>query len=137
MTDRHQGVLLGVIAVGGAIGACARYEASVLWPTSPGSFPWTTFWINVIGSAALGMLMVLVTERRAVHPLVRPFLGTGVLGGFTTFSTYAVDAQQLLARDQFVTAVLYVGATLVAAGLAVWGATTLTRRLVAPRGGLS
>jgi len=129
---RRQGEILAVIAVGGAIGACARYGATVLWPVSPGTFPWTTFWINVLGCAALGLLMVLVTERAAPHPLVRPFLGTGVLGGFTTFSTYTVDAQQLLIHGHVGTALLYLAVTLAAGGVAVWAAAALARRLAPP-----
>ncbi|MBB5840569.1 fluoride efflux transporter CrcB [Kribbella italica] len=123
-----------MIALGGAAGACARYGATVLWPVVPGTFPWTTFWINVIGSATLGVLMVVLTERAAApHPLVRPFLGTGVLGGFTTFSTFAVDAQQLLSHRHLATALLYVVTTLVAGGIAVWIAAGIARRSV--RGG--
>lgn len=130
---RRQAEILAVIAVGGAIGACARYGATLLWPTAPGAFPWTTFWINVTGSAAMGLLMVLITERTNAHPLVRPFLGTGVLGGYTTFSTYAVDARGLIEGHQALTALLYLTATLAAALLALWAAATLTRLLVLPR----
>ncbi len=115
-----------MIAVGGVLGACARYGATLLWPTGPGSFPWTTFWINVTGCAAMGVLMAIVSAARSAHPLVRPFLGTGVLGGYTTFSTYAVDAQRLLDGDHLVTALLYLAATVAAALAAVWAAAKLT-----------
>lgn len=131
--NRRQGEILAVVAAGGAIGACARYGATLLWPTVPGAFPWTTFWINVTGSAAMGLLMVLITERRTAHPLVRPFLGTGVLGGYTTFSTYTVDARDLIDGHHAGTALLYLTGTLAAALLALWAAATLTRLLALPR----
>jgi CrcB protein len=83
------------IAVGGGIGAAARHGVALLWPAETGEFPWITLAINLAGCAALGALMVLVAEARAAHPLLRPFCGTGVLGGFTTFSTYAVETLRL------------------------------------------
>jgi CrcB protein len=122
--------ILAAIAAGGVLGACARYGATLLWPAAPGTFPWTTFWINITGCTLMGVLMVLINERTTVHPLVRPFLGTGVLGGYTTFSTYAVDAQHLLDGDRPGIALLYLAATLVAALVAVWGAAAITRLLV-------
>lgn len=125
--------ILAAIAAGGVIGACARYGATLLWPTVPGAFPWTTFWINVTGCALMGVLMVLITERATAHPLVRPFLGTGVLGGYTTFSTYAIDAQNLFDGGRDGTALLYLAGTLVAALLAVWSAAAITRLLALPR----
>ncbi|MFD7918777.1 fluoride efflux transporter FluC [Streptomyces sp. NPDC059740] len=130
---RERAELLGVIAVGGAIGACARYGATLLWPTPPDAFPWTTFWINVTGCAAMGVLMVLVTERFTAHPLVRPFIGTGVLGGYTTFSTSTLDTQRLLDGGHPGTGLLYVAATLLAAVAAVWATAALTRRIALPR----
>jgi fluoride exporter len=125
--------IVAAVAAGGALGACARYGATLLWPGHPGGFPWTTFWVNVTGCAAMGVLMVLITEVLTPHPLVRPFLGTGVLGGFTTFSTYIADAQHLLGTDRAVTALLYLAATLTAALLATHVAAVLTRRIATPR----
>src|SRR5437763_10088263 len=88
--------VVGVIAAGGALGALARYGVSLALPTQPGHFPWGTFAINVVGCALIGVLMVLIMEVWSAHRLLRPFLGVGVLGGFTTFSTYAVDLLGLL-----------------------------------------
>ncbi|MGV9498066.1 fluoride efflux transporter CrcB [Streptomyces sp. NPDC003642] len=130
---RRQAEILAAVTAGGVLGACARYGATLLWPTVPGAFPWTTFWINVTGCAAMGVLMVLITERTTAHPLVRPFLGTGVLGGYTTFSTYAVDARALFGDHRAGTALLYLAATLVAALFAVWAGAGLTRLLALPR----
>ncbi|MEV6649930.1 fluoride efflux transporter CrcB [Streptomyces sp. NPDC051219] len=124
--------VLSAISVGGAAGASARYGASLLWPQAEGAFPWAVFWINVAGSALIGVLMALVAEHgRSAHPLLRPFLGTGVLGGFTTFSTYAADFTQLLEHDEAGTALAYAGGTLAGALAAVWLAASVTRAALA------
>jgi CrcB protein len=128
--DRGNGPVLAVVALGGAIGACARYGASLLWPTASGGFPWTTFGVNVAGCAVIGVFMVLITDLWAPHRLVRPFFGTGVLGGFTTFSAYAVDIQRLVDTGRAGTGVVYLGLTLCAALAAVWSAVWVTRRAV-------
>ncbi|MFD4523590.1 fluoride efflux transporter CrcB [Streptomyces sp. NPDC058470] len=123
-----QGPVVATVALGGAIGATARYAVSLLWPSPAGGFPWTTFWVNVVGCAVIGVFMVAVTEVWAVHRLVRPFFGTGVLGGFTTFSTYAVDIQKLLDEGNPATGLAYLAATLLAALAAVWLAMVASRR---------
>ncbi|CAO5187454.1 Fluoride-specific ion channel FluC 2 [Frankia sp. AiPs1] len=120
-------LLLSVVSLGGVLGACARYGATLLWPTAPGAFPWTIWTINVIGCAAISVLMVLIVERRTAHPLVRPFLGTGVLGGFTTFSTYAVDAQRLVDGGRAGLALAYLTLTVIGALGAVWATALVTR----------
>jgi CrcB protein len=126
--------VLGAVAVGGAIGASARYAVSLTWPAPEDGFPWGTFLVNAVGCGLIGVLMVLVSERGEAHPLVRPFLGTGVLGGFTTFSTYALEVSVLLERRQPGTAMAYAAGTLVAALGAVWAAATGTRAVVARAG---
>ncbi len=77
--------------------------------------------------------MVVISEVWAAHRLVRPFFGTGVLGGFTTFSTYAVDIERLVAKGRAGTGLAYLGTTLLAALAAVWSAVWLTRRALAWR----
>ncbi|MEU8586036.1 fluoride efflux transporter CrcB [Streptomyces sp. NPDC048664] len=130
---RGQGDVVAVVALGGAIGAAARYGATLLWPAPSAGFPWAVFWINVMGCAVIGVLMVVITELRAVHRLVRPFFGTGVLGGFTTFSTYTVDIQRLADAGHPRTALVYLLATLPAALAAVWLAMVATRPALAWR----
>ncbi|MFD8111896.1 FluC/FEX family fluoride channel [Streptomyces microflavus] len=126
-----QARVLGAVAAGGALGALARYGALVLWPADDGGFPWTVFAVNVSGCALIGVLMVLTVERgRVTHPLVRPFLGVGVLGGFTTFSTYAADVSGLLVRQELAVALAYMAATAVAALAAVRAGAVVTRRLL-------
>ncbi|WP_405910360.1 MULTISPECIES: fluoride efflux transporter CrcB [unclassified Streptomyces] len=128
-----QGPVVAMVALGGAIGATARYGASLLWPAQTGGFPWTTFWVNVVGCAVIGVFMVVVTEVWVAHRLVRPFFGTGVLGGFTTFSTYAVDIQKLVDEGHPGTGLGYLAATLFAALAAVWLTVAAARRALARR----
>ena len=111
--------VLPVIAVGGALGASARHAVELAWPSVAGTFPWATFATNVTGCLLIGVLMVWVVEAGGAHPLVRPFLGVGVLGGYTTFSTYAVQTQSLLRGGHVVTAAAYLLGTVVAALLGV------------------
>ncbi|MEU5215893.1 fluoride efflux transporter CrcB [Streptomyces sp. NPDC020807] len=128
--------VVGVVAAGGGLGAAARYGASLVWPTPAHAFPWTTLTVNAAGCALLGVLMVLLTENRLradPHPLLRPFLGTGFCGGFTTFSTYALDTQGLLAAGDTTRGLLYLAGTLVAALAAVWAGVSATRAAVRVR----
>jgi CrcB protein len=118
---------LAAIAAGGVLGALSRYELSHAFPYDPGEFPWVVFWVNVTGCLLIGVLMVLITETWRAHRLVRPFLGVGVLGGFTTFSTYAVDIQRTVDHGAPRVALAYLASTLVAALAAVLAGTRLTR----------
>ncbi|GIJ23545.1 putative fluoride ion transporter CrcB 1 [Micromonospora lutea] len=119
--------LLTVIAVGGMTGALVRHGLAIAFPHPPRGFPWATFAVNVSGCLLIGVLMVLITEVRDAPRLVRPFLGVGVLGGYTTFSTYAVEVQQAVTAGAARTGLLYLAGTLVAALTAVWLGTALTR----------
>ncbi|WP_432074551.1 fluoride efflux transporter CrcB [Streptomyces wuyuanensis] len=130
---RNQVPVVAVVALGGATGASARYGASLLWPTTDGGFPWTTLGVNAVGCAVIGVFMVIISDAWAAHRLVRPFFGTGVLGGFTTFSTYAVDIQKLVEAGRARAGLLYLGLTLLVALAAVWSAAWATRRTVAWR----
>jgi fluoride exporter len=125
--------VLAVIALGGAIGAVSRYGIEVAWPTSARGFPGATLLVNTSGCALIGILMVLVNDVWPERRLVRPFLGTGVLGGFTTFSTYAVEVERLLTAGAARTGLLYLAITPVAALVAVWAATLATRRAIRRR----
>ena len=123
----RQAPVLAVIAGGGALGAEARYGLSVAMPHGAAQFPWATLLTNALGCLLIGVLMVLVTEVLSAHRLVRPFLGTGVLGGFTTFSTYTVDTQRLLTEGKAGLALAYLAGTLAAAMVAVWLGANATR----------
>ncbi|MGD9986921.1 fluoride efflux transporter CrcB [Pseudonocardia sp.] len=117
---RGQGPAVVAVALGGAVGAIARWAVGLALPTPAGTFPLATFLVNVLGCFLIGVVVVAVTELTTAHPLVRPFLATGILGGFTTFSTYSVDAQHLVAAGRIGTAFTYLGATLAAAVVAAW-----------------
>jgi CrcB protein len=127
---REDGPVLAVIGVGGALGAIARYGIAQLLPTEPGRFPWGTFLTNVSGCFAIGVLMVLITEVWTGHRLVRPFLGVGFLGGYTTFSTYTAETRNLLQPGTVALAFGYLAGALLAALPAVLAAVVLTRKLV-------
>ena len=116
--------VLPVIAVGGMVGATARFLLSTAYPTAPGSVPWATFTINATGCLLIGVLMVFVVEVGGTHPLLRPFLGVGVLGGYTTFSTASYEtvrlAQQRRYRAAAFNAFGMMLLALAAAGLGLW-----------------
>jgi CrcB protein len=115
-----------VVAVGGAAGACLRYALTTGLPDPAGSFPWTVFAINVVGSLLLAALPALSVVRR--RRLLVPLLGPGVLGGFTTLSAYADQSRALVASGHPATAAAYVVGTLAAALAAVAGVDRLVRR---------
>jgi CrcB protein len=126
--------VLAVIAAGGVLGAESRYVAGVLLPHAGDAWPWATLLVNVTGCALIGVLMAVITELREAHRLVRPFLGVGVLGGYTTFSTATVEAWTLLSTGHPVTAIGYLVASPVLAVLACAGGVVATRLLARPAG---
>ena len=128
---RERWDILAVIAVGGAIGSAARYGAGVLWPHDPSQIAWSTFAVNVVGGFLLGLLMVFVGDVWPPHRYVRPFLGVGVLGGFTTFSTYMLDTHAIFVAGRPSVALLYLLGTLVVGLVAVWLGIAVGRGAVA------
>ncbi|MBB3039548.1 fluoride efflux transporter FluC [Hoyosella altamirensis] len=133
---RGQWGVLGVVAFGGVLGAFARYALSLAWPAPPAAIPWHTFIANATGSALIGVTIVLVSEVRTAHRLMRPFLGTGVLGGFTTFSIYTAEIVELMEHGRIFAAAGYLSLTLAAALAGVWAAIRVTRTIASrPRGG--
>jgi fluoride exporter len=106
------------VALGGALGASARYLTSVGAARLFGAgFPWGTVIVNVLGSFLMGVLVVVLAQRDAMRLV--PFLMTGILGGFTTFSAFSLDAVKLFQSGQPALAALYVlgSVTLSIAGL--------------------
>lgn len=122
---------LALIGVGGMVGASARYALEEAWPHADGGLPWATLFINVSGCLLIGVLMVAVTEAGPRHPLWRPVLGVGVLGGYTTLSTYAVQVQQAIEAGALVLAFGYLFGTVAAALVAVTVGTQGARAVVA------
>jgi len=129
MLRRHPLSVLVAIAAGGALGASARYGVGLALPQGRDDLPWATLLINVTGCLAIGALLVLILEVWVAHRLLRPFLGVGV-GAYTTFSTYVVEAQQLVRAGRPALALAYLVATVIAALAAVQLGITLTRASV-------
>ena len=119
------GVSLALVAAGGCAGTLVRAVLEQAWPAAPGRLPTTTLVINVVGALALGLLLGALGERR---PRLRLALGTGVLGGLTTHSTFILESHRLLTSSgdgghPVLGAAYLVGsmvAGLVAAGLGLW-----------------
>lgn len=111
--------VLLVVAAGGVLGSLARWGVGVALPHTGRQFPWSTFTVNVVGCLLIGALMHVEEKRWSPHRYRRSFLRTGVLGGFTTFSAYGLDAQALVLAGAGALAAVYVAATLVAGVVAV------------------
>lgn len=133
--------ILLAVSAGGALGAAARWGMEQALPLAGEAFPWATFLVNVSGCFALGLLMVFVVDVWSSSRYLRPFLGVGLLGGYTTFSTYALETRSLLATGRQDVAGLYLFGSLAAGLAAVWlgivggrltllGAATVRRRRV-------
>ena len=132
MTDGRSPVDLAVlvtVALGGVIGSLGRYAVGTALPHTAGSFPWATLVVNVSGAFVMGLLVAYLVDRPGVHRLARPFVGVGVLGGWTTFSALAVDVVQLGAADQVQPALVYVTATFLVGTLAVAAGSVLGQRV--------
>jgi fluoride exporter len=112
------------VALGGALGALARWSLGEALPDGTG-FPWTTFAINVSGSAILALLPAVAAVRR--RPVVADAMGPGVLGGFTTLSTYSEQTRALLDDGRSTTAAAYALGTLAACLVAIALASRLSR----------
>ncbi|MCF6321217.1 MAG: fluoride efflux transporter CrcB [Rhizobiaceae bacterium] len=98
-----------LVSLGGAIGAGFRYLAGVAAFRYFGpNFPWGTMIINVLGSLAMGLLIGFLAKRSGTPNEVRIFLATGILGGFTTFSAFSLDAINLWERGELAMAAGYI-----------------------------
>lgn len=129
---RTQPDVLAAIAAGGMLGAATRFELAEALPTRAGDFPWATFWANLSGSFLLGFLFILLVERFPPTRYVRPFLATGILGAYTTMSTYQVETALLIRDGHIATGLLY-GLGSLAAGLSLAYAGVVAARLTPQR----
>ncbi|MEM7621340.1 MAG: fluoride efflux transporter CrcB [Pseudomonadota bacterium] len=101
-------------AAGGAIGAASRYLIGVWMLRLLGSgFPWSTLLVNITGAFLMGLLIEMATLRMSLSQEMRIFLITGILGGFTTFSAFALDFAVLWQRQAFFAACAYAGTSVV------------------------
>jgi CrcB protein len=119
------------IAVGGGIGSVLRYLVTIVMTQRLGpGFPWSTFAINVAGSLIIGIVAELsLTRTVLVSPLTRLFLMTGVLGGFTTFSTFSLDVVTLASERAALFALAYAGGSVVIGFVAAFAGVVLVRAL--------
>lgn len=127
--------VVAVVAVGGIIGSLLRYALDLAVPPVPGTWPWATFTVNVLGAGALGAVLAWALARLGpaasagtrLGRWARPFLATGVLGGFTTFSALSMEVRDMLAVGAAPLALAYGLASVVAGVLAVAAGARLVR----------
>jgi len=103
-----------LIALGGALGSVARFLATTAFVRALGAtFPYGTLFVNVLGSFVIGLLYVLLAEKAGVKAEWRAFLMVGVLGGFTTFSSFSLESVALIAQAHYWRAALYIGSSII------------------------
>lgn len=118
------------VALGGALGASARYLTGTTVTRALGhGFPFGTMIVNVVGSFLMGVLVVLLAKKGGQG--AAPFLMTGILGGFTTFSAFSLDAMTLFERGQVVAAAGYVLGSVVISIAALFAGLALARMVLA------
>jgi CrcB protein len=120
------------VAAGGAIGASLRYLLAGWVGRGLGhGFPWGTLSVNVLGSLIMGVLAVMLMERfPGAWGRYAPFLMTGVLGGFTTFSAFSLDALYLIERGRMAAAAAYVGGSVILCILGLWLGLAAARAVI-------
>ena len=119
---------LAAIFAGGFLGATARVLLVRVMPVTPGSWPWITFAVNVLGAFLLGYFVTRLQERLPVSAYRRPLLGTGLCGALTTFSTVQVEVLRMLDAGRTGLAVVYVLTSIGVGFVGVFLATALVRR---------
>jgi CrcB protein len=116
------------VAMGGAIGASARYTlGSVVGKYYTGVFPYATLIINILGALLIGGLVELMAVKWSVSQDMRAFLIVGILGGFTTFSAYSLEVVLLAERGEMMSAIFYALFSVAACVLAVLAGSQLIR----------
>ena len=122
-----------MVALGGAIGASARYWLGNLVNSRlPMQFPLGTFVINVTGSFIIGFFLTLVTQRITVHPNWRLLIAVGFVGAYTTFSTFEFETLKLIQEGSLVSAALNVVLSFIVGFIAVWVGVTAARKFYIP-----
>tara|TARA_B100000378_G_C17712255_1_gene295632 strand:+ start:57 stop:446 length:390 start_codon:yes stop_codon:yes gene_type:complete len=117
-----------IVAAGGALGSVGRYLVGVLAIRLWGpQFPWGTFVVNVVGSLMIGLLVEAVARALNQSAEMRMFMVTGFLGGFTTFSSFSLDAMTMIERGDVLHAVAYIAASLLLALIAVFAGLAIGR----------
>ena len=122
--------ILAAVALGGALGSLLRYFVagtvqSAAWP----GFPWGIFVVNVTGGLAMGIIAELAALKLNMTPEVRAFLTVGVLGGYTTFSSFSLDSALLIERGAYTSAALYISGSATLSILALFAGMWLVRSI--------
>lgn len=115
------------VALGGAFGALARYNLSLKWGALHSVFPWPTLSINIIGSLLMGVTWVALLEKSRLSETYRFLLMTGMLGGFTTFSTFSLEAFLLIEKGHLILAFAYILLSIVLCIVALMLGVWITR----------
>jgi CrcB protein len=125
-----------VVSAGGVLGTVARYELGRALPHQTTQLPWVTLLVNASGCLAIGVLMVVLSHSRLGQHrrLVRPFIGVGILGGYTSYSTFATDVVRLVDAHRPGTAAAYVALTVLGCAVAVWLAVLGTNAVLTQMG---
>ena len=113
------------VALGSALGGVGRYGLSRLWPWVPGGWPTATMTVNLLGSFAIGLLSVVLSARAGGAETARLFWMTGVLGGFTTYSAFALETVTLSGAGEAMRAAAYVVVTVLACLVAAFAGRAL------------
>lgn len=132
MDEHRRPAALGAMGIGGALGTAARFGVAQAVHVAPGSFPWPTFWTNLSGSFALGLVLAVLLAHYPPSRFLRPFVAVGFIGAYTTYSTFAVETVLLARNGHAALGLAYAGASLIA-GLASAWAGIWSARLVASR----
>ena len=117
------------VALGGALGSCGRYGVSIIFGSKSLSFPYATFTVNFLGSLVLGVLLAASFLDADKNLSFKLFLTTGLMGGFTTYSTFSFETVALLRHGHTGTAIGYLGATLLVCLMASWVGFLLGRQI--------
>lgn len=119
-----------LVAAGGALGAMARYGLAINLVNGERQFPLPTFLANIIGSFLMGILFIIIVEKGLLSDEWRHFLMVGMLGAFTTFSTFSIEALSLLEQHSWQSAGIYIAASIVAGLSAVFAGMYITEKLI-------
>lgn len=120
-----------LVAAGGALGSVLRYLVGLWTLRSFGpSFPWGTLTVNITGSFLIGVFAEMIARKFGASAEIRVFLITGILGGYTTFSAFSLDAITLFERGEPVTALIYVASSVLLSAVAVFAGLALMRTIV-------
>ena len=123
--------MLFAVGVGGGLGALARYYIAGAIQSAATSFPWGIFVVNITGGLLMGMIVEASALKLNLSPELRSFLTVGILGGYTTFSTFSLDSALLLQKGEYALAAGYVIGSVVLSILALFAGLWIVKNFYA------